>query len=304
MQLNIPPLVLRGALVFAATLLLIWFVWAGNGMDGSAGWMLLSLMVCYALLLHLELRVAKKTPKKNLRELLQVIESTDMRTYSGEKKPTIGGCQSEESAVLSAISQKRKEDIAHFSHELRTPLSTIINNIELLQNTGQDPHLNKSLQRIERAAKRIAALTDFVLSENLTNNVSLETQSFSLNRLIEDVLRDIGGIRGDRVRVSTSLNGAVLNENKTACWIILNNVIANAIKHTGFGWVRITTNGHNVLVENEEQGGEDVLDVTFNHSFGLGMTISEKAAARIGAVIELVSEENRWVVSITFRDNG
>lgn len=204
--------------------------------------------------------------------------------------------------LVSLVSRKQKEDLSHFSHELRTPLAIILNNLEFLGAIEVDDRLDKMMDKIKRSAYRMVELTNYILSENLSNNTNLVTQKFSIDGLIRDILKDHAKAESRKIRITTDLRSESIVQNKTACWIILNNMITNALKHTAFGWVHIKSEGKVVTIENGEDGQEDNLDNSFNHSFGLGNRICKKTAEKINATIVQDMFGDRWVARVALRD--
>ena len=162
--------------------------------------------------------------------------------------------------------------LANMSHELRTPLNAIVGYSEMLQEEAQEqnlPSFSSDLEKINASGRHLLALINDILdlSKIEAGKMELYLESFDLNTMIDDVAAtiqpmveknsnelkierpfDLGGMRGDEVKVRQALF----------------NLLSNAAKFTQSG--SITLN-----VDRQRMDGSEwiVFEVT---DTGIGLT--------------------------------
>ncbi|MGM0462281.1 MAG: PAS domain S-box protein [Fibrobacterota bacterium] len=148
-------------------------------------------------------------------------------------------------AKARAASREKSDFIANVSHEIRTPLNGILGFIRMLLSTQLDEKQEQIARTIDSSGKMLENLINDILSISKieAGKITLENIPFNLNTLIEELRTqhtftaeekdlaletDIGAdtplfLYGDPFRIQQ----------------ILNNLVANALKFTEKGYVRI-----------------------------------------------------------------
>lgn len=136
---------------------------------------------------------------------------------------------------ISELFKKEKQFIANVSHEMLTPIALLNNRFEnLLQNSSlNDDAIDKiagSLRVLDMLKKIINSL---LLISRIDNNQYQANESIDLNDLIEGLKKDLKDRFEDKnIKLSIELKNRVLfTGNKTLLYILLYNLLVNAIKY-------------------------------------------------------------------------
>ena len=130
------------------------------------------------------------------------------------------------------------------SHELRTPLAVIQSATELMTAAaGQDEKTLTRLERIRRATKQSAELTEALLHLGRSEKVDGTTgEYFRIDKIVEDVIdfkRHL--IENKDVEVNLDVQASFLVcAPESVISVVLGNLIGNAFKYTPQGSVNIS----------------------------------------------------------------
>jgi signal transduction histidine kinase len=138
--------------------------------------------------------------------------------------------------------------LANMSHEIRTPLNAIQGFSELITSKELDPEKKKKFAKIINT--NCDALTHLIdeildLSKIESGQIKIIDQQFDVIKNIDEVVN----VQRQRIPAHKDIKIDFINQlNMASCWIvtdpfrfkqILNNLIENAIKFTGSGYIRI-----------------------------------------------------------------
>jgi signal transduction histidine kinase len=217
---------------------------------------------------------------------------------------------------LREVDRMKSEFLANMSHELRTPLNSILGYAELILMDMEeefDPETLEDMQSIYKNGKHLLSLINDILDlakieagrltlnfepvevEFLLEDVRNNTASLFVSKPVEmliDVEEGLPAIQADSVRVKQ----------------ILNNLVANGVKFTEEGHVRLHAfkEGDGVCIEVEDTGmgiSEEDLETIFERfrqvdgSFtrraegtGLGLSITRHLVHMHGGSVDVRSK--------------
>ena len=201
------------------------------------------------------------------------------------------------------------------SHDLRAPLRALQGYAEmLLQDHGDalPPAGLDYLERISRAAKRLATLTMDVLRYSKVATPGLTLDVVELESLVRDILDDYPSFQ--RPATLIEIQGKLLPVlgDQASLTQVLSNLLGNAVKFVSIGVtpkIKIWTEakGPNVRLWIQDNGiGIALKDQTrifgmFERIYpqnrfegtGIGLAIVRKAIERIGGKVGVISEEGK-----------
>ncbi len=216
------------------------------------------------------------------------------------------------------VLQRRGEYLAFVAHDLRTPLNAISLAGRVLEQSlpagGTQPEVLRMLRALRRNVSHLEKLVAKVIEEN-TNlkteaGIKLERRYTDLWPLVEGLIHDLDPVAGT---ASTRLINRVPDElvvyaDASLLQRIIQNLIANAIKHTPRGEIVIAAgeldngnmectvqdNGTGIVAEFLEKifekGETDRDDCT---GLGLGLAIAKTFVEAHGGTISVESEPGR-----------
>jgi two-component system phosphate regulon sensor histidine kinase PhoR len=195
------------------------------------------------------------------------------------------------------IQQRREEYLAFVAHDLRTPLSAISLATKVLERRiaagDESSETPRMLRSLHRSVQHLEALVAKVLQENenlqTETGVKLERREFDLWPLVEALVHDLHPVAGT---ASTQLinnvpDDLVVYADASLLKRVLQNLIANAIRHTPRGEVVIAAreiaNGIECSVSDNGAGiSADIIEKVFDKTetdaknqggHGLGLAI-------------------------------
>jgi two-component system OmpR family sensor kinase len=201
---------------------------------------------------------------------------------------------------LNAEARAIQEFIGDASHELKTPLTIIRGYSELL---AQDPNSSsKYAERINKESLRMSDLIDKLLKLSALDESGQQNSiSINLTEYLEAQIEDLLVIQPKR---SIKLISQPLTINAPLDLIdtLFSNLINNARIHTPENApIQITVSGRKVLIEDGGPGLLSVPDKPFKRfdksrsretgGSGLGMSLIQKSAKKLGAKIDFGKSE-------------
>lgn len=242
-----------------------------------------------------------------------VFNATDRRAYERELLHA--------RRVAEEAMEAKARLLAVISHEIRSPLSTISMLAEILLQTSKEEGQLKHLRRLKTASQHVGELVNDLLdySKLEAGKMPLDVREFSLRELAESAslrLQSRAEQKGLPLlidvddRLPERLMGDALKLNQ-----VLTNLVANAVKFTESGAVRVSVgcverDGDTVAVEVAVQDTgigipaerlKDIFEeftqaspeITAKYGgTGLGLTISRKLLQLLGSDLEVRSTPN------------
>lgn len=217
----------------------------------------------------------------------------------------------------------RSSFLANISHELRTPLNSILGMTDLAMETEQKEERNEYLRTVRESGSHLLNLINSILDFSKMEKGKLEIveESFRLDELIESELK---GVWNNENRDDLSLYIDIderstfsLTGDATRLRQVLRNLVQNAIKFTGEGYVyvkayteEVSGVGNKLLhvqvsdtgigIPKEEE--EEIFSMFYqlDNSYtkvhggaGLGLAIVKNLVELMGGQIKMESEEDK-----------
>ncbi|HLU50411.1 MAG TPA: ATP-binding protein, partial [Planctomycetota bacterium] len=217
---------------------------------------------------------------------------------------------------LEEASRLKSQFLANVSHELRTPLHAIIGYTDLLlRTTDAKAAIVEKLQRVDANANHLLKIINDLLdiARIESGKMLLDLADFEIDGLVAEILQEMEPvIARATLKVTHEIppNLPVLHSDRKKVKQILLNLLANALKFTPEGFVRIdaecSVSGEELSVSVADTGiGIDAQDLRrifddFSQletkvarpqgGTGLGLAICRRLADSLGGRIAVVSK--------------
>ncbi len=228
--------------------------------------------------------------------------------------------------AAEAANRAKSEFLANMSHEIRTPMAAITGFAQLLMSGQSTPQeQSEHLQTIQRNADNLLAIINDILDHSKieADRLQLEYTEWPPRQIVEDVLALLQ-VRAQEKHLSLEaqydepLPGSIRTDPLRVRQILI-NLVANAIKFTDTGGVRVTvrwTAGHSGRARMQFDVADSGIGISQEHreaifhpftqadmsptrrfgGTGLGLSISRRLAEMLGGGIELTSEPGKGSV--------
>lgn len=207
-------------------------------------------------------------------------------------------------------SVKREEEfVRHASHELRTPIAVIRSSVELLSrlNLTEEGKGKNAIRRIDNASHTMADLTETLLWLGKKDKTELSSQPVALASLLEQIKEDLSYLLVNKpVSVSLLTTPTTIMLPKTACRIVLGNLIRNAFQHTQAGEVSIVQDGNRVSINNCEDDTPNTTNTLADGDlgYGLGLQMVRRLTQQLNWGYDHQINATGHQVQITFEVNA
>jgi NtrC-family two-component system sensor histidine kinase KinB len=157
--------------------------------------------------------------------------------------------------AFAKLDELRMELIAVASHELKTPLTPLTMNLLMLREEGAALHerqrlmLTSALAAADELGKTIDELLDLTRAD--AGQLRLVTERLDLCRLVDEAVRQCSSRfeeSGVRLEVRQEVHSAFCQGDAVRLLLVLNNVLANALKYSPAGEVvRVVVSRQNTV---------------------------------------------------------
>jgi signal transduction histidine kinase len=196
------------------------------------------------------------------------------------------------------------------SHDLRSPLSSIKGLINVARYDNRDSKISGYFDMMTDRVNRLESFIKDIIDYSKNERTEIVTESVDLNLLVSDVIDNLKFVEGaDTIHFEQHVNiHHPVQCDKTRLSIILNNLVANAIKYHDpckeNRWISITTNNSNgtvklIVSDNgtgiKEEYQEKIFDMFYRGTLlssgsGLGLYIVKQAVEKMKGRIAVNSE--------------
>lgn len=209
---------------------------------------------------------------------------------------------------VDAANQREKRFMADAAHELRTPIAAVIAQLHLLMQIDNPKEKGEIINNMQETLNRAASL-----SHQLIDLARLETEDFLLNKEQVDLPALISHLISSHIPYAINKDIDVELQSPKSFYIltdklalsnIFTNLLENAIKYCPEKWKikvilkDLTPFGGTISVQDNGRGiPEDSRQLIFSRFYrvpgtmetgsGLGLSIAQNLAHKIGAVIRV-----------------
>lgn len=204
-----------------------------------------------------------------------------------------------------AVYKQQKEFIENASHELQTPLAVFQAKLDILL---QDPDLTRSqgemIQYIYNTSSRMARLNkNLLLLAKIGNSQFRERRDIDFGNLLNTQLEYFKSLaEGNGLKVTVEISDPpIVNASPTLLESLINNLIANAIRHnTPNGSILVSVDGNTFSVANTGDANPLRSDRIFRR---FSRTSEEKEGNGLGlAIVSQICEFHKWSVEYVYKD--
>ncbi|MEI6348117.1 MAG: PAS domain S-box protein [Bacteroidota bacterium] len=149
--------------------------------------------------------------------------------------------------IAERMAQIKQEFVNNISHEFRTPLTSIIGHSEIISNKTSDIEINSHIQNIQSNSKSLLRLINDILdfSKIEAGKLDLQKESTNIYKFFDDIKLTFTPLAKNK-NIDFTIE---INQNNVSSLLIdelrlrqiVNNIVANAIKFTEVGSVKVVT---------------------------------------------------------------
>lgn len=176
------------------------------------------------------------------------------------------------------------------NHELRTPLMRAGSSLDLLRAGLLDERQRKLVDTVQSSIDEMAMLTGALLRVARGRNAEAARET-DLASLVAEVLAHLAAEAQARgVALHAEVPSALHRQiDRSALWIVLANLVRNAIRHSGGRCVRVGWCEDSLQVDDDGVGLEAAATPAVEPGLGIGLVIVERICEAAGWRLELAS---------------
>lgn len=223
------------------------------------------------------LRVIKKFSFRNSDEIK--LKKTNIQEFD-----ELNNSLTELTNKLLADYQALKNFTENASHEIQTPISIISVNLEEILQQNIPKQTFQLIVNTQQSLKRLSDLNkNLLLLTKIENRQFLAIEELDFNRIVENKIKEFSPlIKSKSIRIDVKTDGIFqVKICHELADILLNNLLANAIKHNSInGKILIELSKSELKICNTGKANELTNENVFNrftkensHSYGLGLAI-------------------------------
>lgn len=192
----------------------------------------------------------------------------------------------------SKFIQREKAFTRDASHELRTPVasSQAALDVAFALPQGQDPKMQKVLNRIQRANKNMTHLIESFLILGREKQKNSNKLSFNLKELVDNsIIKNSYLLKSSDIKYKNHIKEELtITLNKDYLSIVIDNIIRNAFVHMEEGTLDINFTNNSFIVQDSGEWFDEKKEL------GIGLNI-----------VKRICKEEKWKLSIsTKKDIG
>lgn len=276
------------------------------------------IFIIYAILLFLGYMLIHKTikPLKLILsevETLRTAEDLSQRLHVQKSNDEFETLSITFNSMLENI-EKSIESIKQFSsdasHELKTPLTIIQGQIELCQKENITiDELKQCIATIDKEQKKLQEIIQNFLLLSRIDKEKIYNEKASLDGVVfEAIENNLSSLEAKGLELQLNIDeGIEVSFNAKYLYMVINNLLNNAIKYTQSGFVKISVKQHYVEITDSGIGiakedceriferfyRVDKVRSQYEDGIGLGLAIVKKICEHFEARISLNSEVNK-----------
>lgn len=199
------------------------------------------------------------------------------------------------------FNEREKQFLKHASHELRTPLAIIQASLDTVMFRLSDDNVNYvSLQRAARANTTMIQLSEALLWLARESDKTIPKVKVSPGNSCNQIIADLNYlVQNNSVELSLTNKSTFIQIEKDLFFIVLSNIIRNALQYTSLGQVIIFIDNNSVEITNDVDVNDD-REQEFA-SFGLGLQLVERIANKLGWIFTFRVDDRVATVKITWQ---
>lgn len=220
----------------------------------------------------------------------------------------------ESNTNLNMMQEQKNRMYARLSHDLRAPLSSVVAACNMVSDGiyGEvNERQQKAMESVDRNISNLLKLIDSILqiSRLESGQVKVENREFRLDELVNELaenFRPLAENRHLKFLLETNSSLPLLHTDRDKLYLILQNLISNAIQVTEEGYIglkadiqddgsvslSVMDSGPGIKQEDQEKIFEEFSrgdQAVHGTGIGLGLTITKELAQLLGGKIELHS---------------
>lgn len=220
-------------------------------------------------------------------ELARHAESAELAAALDERQRGLDAALARERAFSAAA-----------SHELRTPLMQAVSTLDLLEAAPLDAQQQARVVQLRASLDEITRLTTGLL--RAARGSAQIGQPTEVAPLVGDVFAHL---RGEAQARAIALRGSVapgasVRADRDVLWIVLVNLVRNAIRHSGGKRIEVRLAGSTLVVEDDGRGFDAASEPGQRRrgggadpsSIGLGLSIVERICEGAGWTVAIDSD--------------
>ncbi|GAA3912073.1 PAS domain-containing protein [Chitinophaga oryziterrae] len=211
------------------------------------------------------------------------------------------------------------------SHDLRAPLSSMLGVLQLIQSDVTDPSILSDLDLLEGSIKKLDGFILDILDYSKNSRLDIKRDIIIFDTIVADVLSHLKYMGAGNANIDIKVNineGFIFYSDKSRIYIILNNLISNAIRYSNpdathpFVEINIQTSASGVIIAVKDNGigisennQSKIFDIFYRVSgnsigSGLGLYIVKETVTKLHGNIKLISDPGEGSEFIIYIPNS